>query len=189
LRHGFKAQAERLSISIRDELGQGPHDPLAVERYAEHLGVVILSFAELKISATSKKQLLVTDPESWSGMTIKINGLNGVLVNPEHAAERRPNTIMHELSHIRLGHIATRVDVGPDGILLVSEFSQDDEDEADWLAGALLLPRDALRYLRGLGQSADDIAHHFGVSKQLCEWRLRMTGVDVQLRRSGSFSR
>jgi Zn-dependent peptidase ImmA (M78 family) len=96
---------------------------------------------------------------------------------------------MHELAHIRLGHVATRVDVGPDGILLVSEFSQDDEDEADWLAGALLLPRDALRHLRGLGQSAEDIARHFGVSKQLCEWRLRMTGVDIQLRRSGSLSR
>ncbi|WP_294537553.1 ImmA/IrrE family metallo-endopeptidase [uncultured Rhodoblastus sp.] len=189
MRHGFKAQAERLSISVREDLGQGPHDPLAVERYAERLGVVILTFAELEISAASKKQLLVADPESWSGMTIKINGLNGVLVNPEHAPERWPNTIMHELAHISLGHVATRVDVGPDGILLVSDFSQDDEDEADWLAGALLLPRDALRHFRGLGQSAEDIARDFGVSRQLCEWRLRMTGVDIQLRRGGRLTR
>jgi hypothetical protein len=188
LRHGFKAQAERLSVSVRNELGQGSRDPLAVERYAERLGVVILSFDELTISAEAKNRLLVVDPDSWSGMTIRVAGLSGVLVNPTHPTERRLNTIMHELSHIRLGHVATRVDVGPDGFLLVSEYPQDAEDEADWLAGALLLPRDALREMRGQGIDSENIARHFGVSKQLCEWRLRMTGVDIQLRRSGRWS-
>jgi hypothetical protein len=47
--------------------------------------------------------------------------------------------------------LATRVDFGPDGILLVSESSEDDEAEADWLAGALLLPRDALMACRNRG--------------------------------------
>ena len=187
MRHGFKAQAERLSISVRQELGQGPRNPLAIERYAESLDVIILTFAELTLSAKAKRQLLVADPESWSGMTIRVDRLKGILVNPQHAAERRRNTIMHELAHIKLGHVATRVDVGPEGILLVSEYSQQDEDEADWLASALLLPRDALHYFRGLGQTSEQIAFYYGVSKQLCEWRLRMTGVDVQIRRAGGF--
>lgn len=30
------------------------------------------------------------------------------------------------------------------GLLLLSDYSDDQEDEADWLAAALLLPRDAL---------------------------------------------
>lgn len=186
MRHGFKAQAERLSISVRQKLGQGPRDPLAIERYAESLDVVILTFAELTLSAKAKRQLLVADPESWSGMTIKIDGLRGILINPQHSPERQRNTIMHELAHISLGHVATRVDVGPDGILLVSEYSEEDEGEADWLASALLLPRDALHYFRGRGQTVEQIESYFGVSKQLCEWRLRMTGVDVQIRRAGS---
>jgi Zn-dependent peptidase ImmA (M78 family) len=185
VRHGFKAQAERLSISVRQTLGQGARDPLEIERYAESLDVVILTFAELTLSAKAKRQLLVADTESWSGMTIKIDGLKGILINPQHAPERQRNTIMHELAHIRLAHVATRVDVGPDGILLVSEYSEQDEDEADWLASALLLPRDALHYFRGRGQTIEQIADHYGVSKQLCEWRLRMTGVDVQIRRAG----
>jgi len=146
LRHGFKAQADRLSISVRQALSQGPREPLAIERYAESLDVIIVSFGELALSAKTRRQLLVTDPESWSGMTIRIGGLKGVLVNPNHASERQRNTIMHELAHISLGHVATRVDVGPGGILLVSEYSDEDEGEADWLASALLLPRDALHY-------------------------------------------
>jgi Zn-dependent peptidase ImmA (M78 family) len=70
------------------------------------------------------------------------------------------------------------------GILLVSEYSADDEDEANWLAGALLLPRDALKHCREKGWPAARIIAHFGVSPDQYNWRIRMTGVDVQMRRS-----
>jgi hypothetical protein len=36
---------------------------------------------------------------------------------------------------------------------------------------------------------ASKIAEHYGVSPALCEWRLRMTGVEVQLRRRGATTR
>ena len=75
------------------------------------------------------------------------------------------------------------VDVSPTGMLLLSEYSDGDEAEADWLAAATLLPRDALMHYRRRGQSAAAVAQIFGTSEQLCEWRLRMTGVDTQLRR------
>lgn len=68
--------------------------------------------------------------------------------------------------------------------MLVSEYSKDDEDEADWLAGALLLPRQALVEHRRRGLSVEQIARHHAVSRQMCEWRVRMTGVDLQLRRA-----
>lgn len=91
---------------------------------------------------------------------------------------------MHELSHILLRHVPARVDVAPSKLLLLSDYSDEQEQEADWQAGALLVPRDGLLRLRSRRQSAADIAEHFGVSAALCEWRLRMTGVDVQMRRS-----
>ena len=56
--------------------------------------------------------------------------------------------------------------------------------EADWHAAALLLPHDGLVRLRAQRKSADEIATHYGVSKSITEWRLRMTGVDIQMRRS-----
>jgi hypothetical protein len=58
------------------------------------------------------------------------------------------------------------------------------KSEADWHAAALLLPRDALVHHRSRGKTASKIANHFGVSVALCEWRLRMTGVEIQMRRS-----
>jgi hypothetical protein len=63
-------------------------------------------------------------------------------------------------------------------------YSDEQEQEADWHAAALLLPRDALVHHRSRGKTTLEIANHFGVSVALCEWRLRMTGVEIQIRRS-----
>lgn len=186
MRHGFKAKAERLSVEARQQLGLGLADPLNGARYAAYLGVDILKFEELDLSAGARRQLLEVDPESWSGMTIKADGRTAILVNPVHGIDRQHNTITHELSHVILGHMPTRVDLGPGGIMLVSEYSEDDEAEADWLSGALLLPRDALLQCRAEGLSNALIAKRYKVSGQLCEWRVRMTGIDVQLRRAAA---
>lgn len=184
MRHGFKAHAERIARAAREEAGLGPLDPLDARTYAERKGIYVLEFDELVLPSVIKHQLLVADSESWSGMTIKEDGAKAIIINPSHAAERQVSTIMHEVAHIVLNHVAVRVDVSATGILLVSEFSEDDEAEADWLAGTLLLPRDALRQHRQRGQTIAQIAAIFGVSIQLCEWRIRMTGVDVQMRRT-----
>lgn len=72
-------------------------------------------------------------------------------------------------------------------MMLLSDYPVEQEDEADWLASALLIPRDALHALRRSGQSSDEIASYFGVSKPLAEWRIRMTGVDTQLRRAARY--
>ena len=186
MRHGFKAKAERLALDARHQLSIGPTDPLDGFRYAAYLGIGILRFDELRLSERARRQLLVVDPDSWSGMTIKVDGRTDILINPSHVTERRHSTLTHELSHIILGHVPTRVDLGPEGILLVSEYSEDDEAEADWLSAALLLPRDALMQCRNEGLTNTMIAKRYSVSGQLCEWRIRMTGIDVQLRRAAA---
>lgn len=117
-------------------------------------------------------------------MTIKEAGIMAIIVNPSHAPERQSSTMMHEISHIILKHVAVRVDLSQTGIMLVSEYSEDDEGEADWLAGTLLLPRDTIKHYRELGMTSTQIARLFGVSNQMCEWRIRMTGIEVQMRRS-----
>lgn len=88
---------------------------------------------------------------------------------------------MHEIAHIHLNHVGSRVDVSEEGLLLVSDYSADQEDEANWLAGALLAPREALLAAKSAGKSAQQICKEFGISSDLCAWRLRMTGVDAQL--------
>lgn len=184
MRHGFKAQAERLSAKARQELGLGSAAPLDPWLYAKHIGVVVLDFEELEISAECRKRLLQTDSESWSGMTLKEGGAIAIIVNPVHSRGRRCSTLTHELAHVLLKHVPVRVDVSPTGMLLLSDYSEEAEAEADWLAAAMLLPREALMRSRRRGETIAEIADAFGTSDQLCEWRLRMTGVDVQLKRA-----
>jgi Zn-dependent peptidase ImmA (M78 family) len=183
VRHGFKAHAERLSVKAREELGLTLSAPLDPWIYANHLGVLVLDFRELDLSPECCQRLLDVDRDSWSGMTIREAETTAILVNPSHARSRQSSTLMHELAHFMLKHVPVRVDVSPSGMLLLSEYSDEGEAEADWLASALLLPRDILMRYRRRGDSVFQIASAFGTSEQLCEWRLRMTGVDIQLRR------
>jgi Zn-dependent peptidase ImmA (M78 family) len=91
---------------------------------------------------------------------------------------------MHELAHIELRHSPARVEVSESGLLLLSDYSDEQEQEADWFGAALLLPREGLVLLRSARKSAAEIADHYGVSEALCQWRLRMTGVDTQMHRA-----
>lgn len=158
-----------------------PFDPWA---YATHLGVVVLDFDQLDLTSETVRQLTRVDQDSWSAMTLKEGKAFGIVLNPAHAMTRKRSDLMHELAHIELGHVATRVEVSKTGLMLLSDYSEDQEQEADWHAAALLLPREGLMNFRMQQKAAADIAVHYGVSKQLTEWRLRMTGVDVQMRRS-----
>lgn len=143
----------------------------------------MIDFDTLDIPDKDRKQLTEVDGDSWSGMTIKEGDATAIILNPSNARTRQCSTLMHELAHVILKHVPARVDVSPTGLLLLSDFSDDQEAEADWLASALLLPRPGLIRLRSLGQTTKEIATHYCVSETFCEWRLRMTGVDVQMRR------
>ena len=184
MRHGFKTQAERLSVQARRDFALLPTSPLDPRLYAQRIGVTVLDFNTLDLSAHTRKHLLVIDGESWSALTIKDGGVTAIIVNPSHSSGRQSSSLMHELAHIILKHVPGRVDVSTTGMLLLSHYSEDAEAEADWLAAAMLLPREALIARRRKGQTIATIAAAFGTSEQLCEWRVRMTGVDVQLRRA-----
>jgi Zn-dependent peptidase ImmA (M78 family) len=58
------------------------------------------------------------------------------------------------------------------------------EEEANWFAGAILIPRDALLDLVKRGVENQAAAQHFGVSVSLLTMRKNLTGVDRQLSRS-----
>lgn len=117
-------------------------------------------------------------------MTLKEGATLAIVLNPVHALTRRRSDLMHELAHVELRHTPVRVDVSKNGVLLLSDYSEDQEQEADWYGAALLLPRVALVHHRSRGETAADIADRYGVSKSLCEWRLRTTGVEIQVRRA-----
>ena len=67
--------------------------------------------------------------------------------------------------------------------LALRGFNEAAEEEANWLAGALLLPRDALVRLRAQNRPKDVACDEFGVSRQMMEFRMRVTGVERQFSR------
>lgn len=184
MRRGFKTEAEKASAAARQALKLRPFAPLDPWDYAGFLGVSVLDFASLALSPATIHQLTVTDGDSWSAMTLKEGAAFAIVLNPAHAPTRRRSDLMHELSHIELKHTPVRVDVSKNGVLLLSDYSEDQEQEADWYGAALLLPRSALVHHRSRGETSANIAERYGVSASLCEWRLRMTGVDIQVRRA-----
>jgi len=184
VRRGFKAQSERSAAAARISLGLKPCAPLDPWAYAAHLKVRVLEFSSLDLPPQAQRQLTIVDGDSWSAMTLQVDGVFAIVINPAHALTRQRSDLMHELAHIQLRHPPARVEVSETGLLLLSDYSDEQEQEADWLGAALLLPREGLVRLRSVHRSAAEIAIYYGVSEALCQWRLRMTGVDTQMRRA-----
>lgn len=160
-----------------------PFDPWV---YAKQLHIIILDFKALQLSAATVRQLTVVDDDSWSAMTLSEGEIFGVVLNPSHALTRQRYDLMHELAHVELKHVPARVEVSKTGMLLLSDYSDEQEQEADWYASSFLLPRDGIYALRSRGRSPAEIAAHYGVSPALCEMRLRLTGVEIQMRRAST---
>jgi Zn-dependent peptidase ImmA (M78 family) len=184
VRHGFKAQSERSAASARTALGLRLNAPLDPWEYAKHLNVRVLDFEALSLSKQAKSQLTIHDPDSWSAMTLQVDGKFSIVLHPRHPLTRQRSDFMHELAHIELRHAPVRVEVSESGLLLLSDYSDEQEQEADWFGAALLLPREGLVRLRATRKSPAEIAAYYGVSEALCLWRLRTTGVEAQMRRA-----
>ena len=128
--------------------------------------------------------MTINDGDSWSAMTLQVDGKFTIVINPSHAITRQRSNLMHELGHIELRHSPAHVEVSQSGLLLLSDYSYEQEQEADWFGAALLLPREGLVRLRAALKPPAEIATHYGVSEALCQWRLRTTCVETQVRRA-----
>lgn len=187
LKRGYKTWCENNAALVRKELGLAAADPLSPSAYASHLGVLLWTPAMVPgLDPSDLAQLTQTDPSSWSALTLRSNDTCLVIVNSAHSAGRQANSIVHELAHFVLGHKAARLDVSELGHLLLESYDPVQEEEADWLAGTLLLPRPALLLCCENSDTTREIAQTYGVSIDLVDWRLRMTGVATQVSRRRS---
>ena len=88
--------------------------------------------------------LLEDDADDWSALTISGNGIVSVIYNPAHSPGRRSSDIAHEISHLLLRHSPSILMFAPDGTWTLRTYDVQQEAEANWLSGCLLLPRPAL---------------------------------------------
>lgn len=189
LERGFKARAERASAGLRGELGLTAYDRLNPHQLAAYLDIRLLTPSEVPgITTELLHQLLTVDPWGWSAVTIVQGDAALIIFNPRHSDGRQASDITHELAHIVLGHQPATMIMSPDGGLVMRSYDQKQEDEANWLAWAILLPRDALLAMKRNKATVAEIAVAFGVTETLVQYRLRITGIESQIRATASWS-
>jgi Zn-dependent peptidase ImmA (M78 family) len=186
LRRGFKAEAERIATAVRDELGLFPTSPLPCPDLCEHLSIPIVALPALVASGASLKSVRsLTSPDArFSALTIVSGTKRMIVYNPAHPLGRRTNSLAHEISHILLEHPLSPA-LGPGGC---RRWDASLEAEADWQAGALLVPRQAALQWMQSERSLEDGADHFGVSLSLFRWRVSQTGVLRQMAALAKFN-
>jgi hypothetical protein len=190
LRRGFKTWCENAARGYRRELNLSPVAPLDPRALARHLGITIWAPAEIPgIDSGDVHHLTGAAREHWSAATLRVGSASLIIINNSHALARQNNSLAHEIGHIVLKHEPAKMYVTPDGLMMMSEYNPVHEEEADWFAGAVLVPRDALLDATARGSSDRAAADYFGVSVAVIQMRRNRTGVDIQLsRRRGTWA-
>lgn len=189
-RRGFKSWAEETSMGARRRLRLQPHSPLDLPAFAAILEVSLATPGDLlELPPEVCKRLLDEHSENWSAVTVCSDGKYLVVYNPSHSVARRNSDLAHEISHIILGHEPSLMFMTPTRGVALRTHNPDQEEEANWLCGALLLPREALLWVRRRRMSDEEILAMYGISSQMLRFRLNATGVDVQLRRLNQYRR
>ena len=187
MRRGFKSWCERTAVEYRQALGLPVTAALDPRRLAALLQVQVAIPEDLPtLPPASLTQLTVTDAGSWSAVTVSQGNARLVILNSGQSPARQANSLAHELAHIILNHVSEQVQLSHEGFLLRTTFDRAQEEEANWLAGCLLVPREALLHACRRNHLPSALAAHFGVSEDLIAWRLRMTGIRKQLGRAVS---
>lgn len=182
---GFKTWCETTSLLQRKALGLTAMEPLDAHRLAQHLGVEVMRAEEVPgVDDDTLRILLTEDSDSWSAITVSVGTRDLIIVNSSHTGGRPASDLTHELSHLLIGHQPARVDITEDGLLILNTYDKAQEEEANWLAGCLLLPREALFEIRrrNLGEVA--ASGEYAVSVAMLRFRFNVSGVDFQLKRA-----
>jgi len=176
LKWGFKAEANRKSISIRQDMGLNPHDKLCGFELAAKLDVSVFNLNDFGYSDSKSSRY-----SDWSALTVENEIGNRIIIhNQTHSSKRQQSNIMHELAHIVLGH--KREEKHEDIILpLLRDFNPIQEAEANCLGGCLQLPKESLLWSLKKGMSHADIADHFEASIQMVTKRINESGAQKQM--------
>ena len=184
LDRGFKNWAERMSLDLRKEMGLNSEDAINPFNLAAFLQVTVWTPQNVPgLSKSDINQLLDRDPWGWSAISIVLPDSHGLVIyNTRKSKGRQASDITHELAHIILDHQPGTIILSSDGAIAMRTFDLKQEEEANWLAWCLLLPREGLFKARRQGLDASGIAARYGVTPTLVNFRINVGGVDRQLR-------
>lgn len=179
---GFKTRCENIAQSVRADLGREGVDALPASELATYLGVRVITPRDIPgMSGHSLEVLLTAESQAWSALTVSNSKSTVVIYNPESSSARTSSDITHELAHILLRHSPSVLMFAPDGTWALRSYNKQQEEEAAWLSGCLLLPRVALLSIARAGLPPGLAAETYGVSQRLLKYRTDMTGITKQI--------
>jgi Zn-dependent peptidase ImmA (M78 family) len=173
LRWGFKAEANTIARNIRRELRLSAPDPLDPWQLAAHLDIPVVNLSSMKAEVEhAVLQFTWKDPEAFSAVTVFCGYKRLIVVNDVHSRGRQASNIAHELAHSLLWHDPEPVVDGHG----VREGNAEQEEEAQWLAGALLISEEAALSIVRRGLSLEAAADLYGTSVDMVRGRINVTG-------------
>lgn len=155
-------------------------DPFELARFAN---LVVAQFAQIEAFLTdeTKNHLLEAGKNAWSGGACSqrlADGKKLIILNPTHSRNRQNATLMEEICHVFLGHKPSRLAIESKdrlGKVIARDYHQAIEEEAYSVGAAALVPFSALRKMIDQGKTSREISRHFNVSRDLVEYRMKVT--------------
>jgi Zn-dependent peptidase ImmA (M78 family) len=176
-KRGFKANANRIAVAIRKQMGLAAIDPIDPVAVCHHYDIKLIKLTELGVDCFA---FLGDDSHVFSAVTVPRGVKTAIVHNDSHHPNRQRSNIGHELGHCFLGHPFSPP------LTEAGERIRDGsiEGEANFFAGALLLTNEGARYImmKGLLTGAQE---RYGISKPMLEWRLNESGARIIQKRSG----
>lgn len=182
MRRGFKEEAKRLALEVRGELGLGPLDRLDPRALAALYGIPVYTISGLAGRCDPATVAWLDGPgrPTFSAALVPCGTARIVVENDRHAETRRVSNLSHEMAHILCEHEFTKA-------LLTADKCRagdpDDEAEADWLGGELLITYTAALAAARAGWDDQQVAVLYGVSVPRARMRMNASGARTVVRR------
>lgn len=173
----LRAQGLREFAGLRHD--EAALDPFQLALFAK---LMVVDFEQVNgLSDETRAHLLGEGNAAWSGGTCSRplpNGWRLIILNPRHGQQRNNATLMEEVCHVFLGHQANRLNIvteNKSGKLVARDYNEADEEAAYAIGAAALVPYTSLQRFVQAGKTSSEIARHFNVSRELVEYRIKVS--------------
>ncbi len=180
LKRGFKAEAERTSINLREALGVHACAKLCAFDLANHLNLKIHKATDFLKDERSLDLLKGTNgcKNEWSALTmLNVNEQRLIIYNPFNSEVRQQSDIMHEIAHIICKHELSNETYDFKLPFGMREYNEMQEEEAKCLGASLQLSKPALLWARKRNLTHEQISQEFNASIEMIRYRMAMTGI------------
>lgn len=171
MRRGFKTEAKRLALELRSEIRLDAYSPFDPYALAAEYGIPVIQLSDL--DSPARDHFLKADGSALSGALVPVGTGVAILENDAQPQTRRRTTMCHELAHVVLEH---RFGVSLSADERKCGLGGEQEDEADWLSGEMLIPYDGAFRLARANVSDERAAALFDVSFAVARWRMNHSG-------------